>query len=139
MFSSSSFVTTSLRLQVVVFLCIAFMSTEAVLPFLRRTSMEHARQISNVSASIMAFSQDSFNRARRPTSDILVIGVCGGTGAGKTTMSKAIMNEIGEEHVSYLSHDFYYKDLSQYTLEQRAQVKYRCVSSDIISRYITYS
>ncbi|OQS02641.1 uridine kinase [Thraustotheca clavata] len=53
--------------------------------------------------------------------DILVIGVCGGTGSGKTTLSRAIIDEIGEANVSYLSHDYYYRDISHKTLEQRAQ------------------
>ncbi|KAF0690125.1 Aste57867_18450 [Aphanomyces stellatus] len=69
---------------------------------------------------------ESFSLARRPSSgegcnDILVIGVCGGSGSGKTTLSREIINDIGEGGVSYLSHDFYYKDLSHLSLEQRAE------------------
>nr|CCA20414.1 uridine kinase putative [Albugo laibachii Nc14] len=51
---------------------------------------------------------------------ILVVGVCGGSGSGKTTLSKAIIRDFGLENVTYLSHDFYYKDLSHLTLEERA-------------------
>ncbi|RHY28660.1 hypothetical protein DYB32_006268, partial [Aphanomyces invadans] len=68
---------------------------------------------------------ESFTLARRPsdgsTDDILVIGVCGGSGSGKTTLSKAIIDDIGDNAVSYLSHDFYYKDLSHLSMEQRAE------------------
>ncbi|CAK4071662.1 unnamed protein product [Aphanomyces euteiches] len=68
---------------------------------------------------------ESFSLAWRPSSaaneEILVIGVCGGSGSGKTTLSKAIINDIGEDGVSYLSHDFYYKDLSHLSMEERAQ------------------
>jgi len=52
---------------------------------------------------------------------ILVVGVCGGSGSGKTTLSRAIMSEFGADRVSYLSHDFYYKDLAHLTMEQRAK------------------
>lgn len=51
---------------------------------------------------------------------ILVVGVCGGSGSGKTTLSKAIIRDYGLENVTYLSHDFYYKDLSHLTIEERA-------------------
>ncbi|CAI5705497.1 hypothetical protein KXD40_000014 [Peronospora effusa] len=52
---------------------------------------------------------------------ILVVGVCGGSGSGKTTLSRAIMTEFGVDRVSYLSHDYYYKDLAHLTMEQRAK------------------
>ncbi|CAI5733339.1 unnamed protein product [Hyaloperonospora brassicae] len=52
---------------------------------------------------------------------ILVVGVCGGSGSGKTTLSRAIMGEFGADRVSYLSHDYYYKDLAHLTMEQRAK------------------
>lgn len=52
---------------------------------------------------------------------ILVVGVCGGSGSGKTTLSRAIMTDFGTERVTYLSHDYYYKDLGHLTMEQRAE------------------
>lgn len=44
--------------------------------------------------------------------------VCGGTGSGKTTLARAIMENFGVERVTYLSHDYYYKDLGKLTDEQ---------------------
>ncbi len=41
----------------------------------------------------------------------ITIGVAGGTGAGKTTVSKAILDRVGTEHIAYLEHDSYYKDI----------------------------
>ena len=41
-------------------------------------------------------------------SDVIVIGVAGGTGSGKTTLVKALMNRFGD-NISVLSHDNYYK------------------------------
>ncbi|MCD6520698.1 MAG: zeta toxin family protein, partial [Anaerolineae bacterium] len=39
----------------------------------------------------------------------LVIGVAGGTGSGKTTISRAILEHFGEERIAYLQHDAYYR------------------------------
>ena len=39
-----------------------------------------------------------------------VIGVAGGTGSGKTTVANAILRRVGEERISVLFHDAYYRD-----------------------------
>ena len=39
-----------------------------------------------------------------------VIGIAGGTGSGKTTVARAIVNRVGEERIAILSHDSYYRD-----------------------------
>src|SRR4051794_21998805 len=41
----------------------------------------------------------------------VTIGVAGGSGSGKTTVSNAILDGVGEHHIAYLPHDAYYKDL----------------------------
>ena len=41
----------------------------------------------------------------------VIIGVAGGSGSGKTTVSNAILDRVGTEHIAYLEHDSYYKDL----------------------------
>ena len=41
----------------------------------------------------------------------ITIGVAGGTGAGKTTVSRAILDRAGAENIAYLEHDAYYKDI----------------------------
>ena len=41
----------------------------------------------------------------------VVIGVAGGSGSGKTTVSNAIFEQVGTEHLAYLEHDAYYKDI----------------------------
>jgi uridine kinase len=45
-------------------------------------------------------------------SDVVVIGVAGGTGSGKTTVAEAIVARIGPSRIAYLQHDSYYRDLS---------------------------
>ena len=41
----------------------------------------------------------------------VTIGVAGGSGSGKTTVSTAILDRVGTEHIAYLEHDSYYKDI----------------------------
>jgi uridine kinase len=45
--------------------------------------------------------------------EVVVIGVAGGTGSGKTTVAEAIVARIGTSRIAYLQHDSYYRDLSQ--------------------------
>ncbi len=54
----------------------------------------------------------------------LVIGVAGGSGSGKTTIAKAIVDAIGEQHVSLVEHDSYYRDQSHLSPEARAKINY---------------
>lgn len=53
-----------------------------------------------------------------------VIGVAGGTGSGKTTVSRRIWEAVGRERIAYIQHDNYYKDQSHLTPEDRALTNY---------------
>ena len=55
--------------------------------------------------------------------DILVIGIAGGTGSGKTTLMKNILEAFGNQ-VCILSHDNYYRRLDHLAMEDRAKVNY---------------
>ena len=55
--------------------------------------------------------------------NIIVIGGAGGTGSGKTTLVKALMNRFGE-NITVLSHDNYYKQHNELTYEERAKLNY---------------
>jgi uridine kinase len=55
--------------------------------------------------------------------DILVIGIAGGTGSGKTTLVKNLANIFADE-VTVLSHDNYYKRHDDLTYEQRCLLNY---------------
>lgn len=52
-----------------------------------------------------------------------VVGIAGGTGAGKTTVAELISNAVGES-VTRLPMDDYYEDLSHLDVEERAAVNY---------------
>jgi len=54
----------------------------------------------------------------------VVIGVAGGTGSGKTTVSQAILERVGPQRIAFIQHDSYYKDLSHLSLEARAHVNF---------------
>ena len=54
----------------------------------------------------------------------VVIGVAGGTGSGKTTVANEILQRVGADHVAYIPHDAYYRDLSHLSLHQRTQVNF---------------
>ena len=55
--------------------------------------------------------------------DILVIGIAGGTGSGKTTLMSNIMAQF-EGMVTVLSHDNYYKRHDELTFEERSGLNY---------------
>jgi uridine kinase len=54
----------------------------------------------------------------------VIIGVAGGTASGKTTVSDAILERVGRQHIIYLQHDSYYRDLSYLPLEERTQLNF---------------
>ena len=55
--------------------------------------------------------------------NILVIGIAGGTGSGKTTLMKNLMARFGDV-VTVLSHDNYYKRRDDMPFEERCKVNY---------------
>ena len=55
--------------------------------------------------------------------DILVIGIAGGTGSGKTTLTNQIANQLGEA-VTVITHDCYYREHHELTYEERTQLNY---------------
>lgn len=54
----------------------------------------------------------------------IIIGVAGGTGSGKTTVSRAILQRVGSARIAYIEHDSYYRELSHLSLEERARVNF---------------
>ena len=55
--------------------------------------------------------------------DTMIIGIAGGTGSGKTTLMKRLVERFGND-VAVLSHDNYYKRHDELTFEQREKLNY---------------
>lgn len=53
-----------------------------------------------------------------------VIGVAGGSGSGKTTVVRRIVESLGDDQVSLIEHDRYYRPRDDLRLEERAALNY---------------
>ncbi len=53
----------------------------------------------------------------------MVIGICGGSGSGKSTVARHILDAL-RDRITYLQQDHYYKDLSNLPLEERAGLNF---------------
>lgn len=56
--------------------------------------------------------------------DIVVIGVAGGTGSGKSTLVKRLQESFKGNDVATICHDFYYKAHPELTYEERTKLNY---------------
>src|ERR687894_867291 len=54
----------------------------------------------------------------------MIIGICGGTGSGKTTVANRILESVSEDDVVFLQQDSYYRDLDQMPLDYRRKVNF---------------
>lgn len=70
---------------------------------------------------------------------MLIIGICGGTGSGKTTVVNKILEILPKNHVAILSQDSYYKDNSDLSLEKRKQINFDhpdAIEFDLLFKHI---
>jgi len=68
-----------------------------------------------------------------------VVGVAGGTGSGKTTVARKLLDEFKEQPVCLIPQDAYYKDLAGVPLEERAKVNYDhplAFDNDLLARHL---
>ena len=54
----------------------------------------------------------------------VVVGVAGGSGSGKTTVVRRILESLGLDHVTVLEHDRYYRDRNDLRFEERVALNY---------------
>lgn len=69
----------------------------------------------------------------------VVIGVAGGSGSGKTTVVRRIVESLGDDRVSVLDHDRYYRDRGDLRLEERAALNYDhpdSLETDLMVRHL---
>jgi uridine kinase len=55
---------------------------------------------------------------------MLVIGIAGGTGSGKTTVARSVIRKLGENSVTFLSQDNYYVDHPDLPFSEREKINY---------------
>jgi len=70
----------------------------------------------------------------------LVIGVAGGSGSGKTTVVRRIVESLDDARVTVLDHDRYYRDRNDLRLEERAALNYDhpdSLETDLMVRHVT--
>ena len=68
-----------------------------------------------------------------------VIGVAGGSGSGKTTVVRRIVDSLGPDQVTLLQHDRYYRDRNDLRLEERAALNYdhpHSLETDLLVRHV---
>ena len=68
-----------------------------------------------------------------------VIGVAGGSGSGKTTVVRKILEALGDTSVPVLEHDRYYRDRNDLRLEERAALNYDhpdSLETDLLVRHV---
>lgn len=69
----------------------------------------------------------------------LVVGVAGGSGSGKTTVVRRIVDSLGEAQVTVLEHDRYYRDRNDLRFEERAALNYDhpdSLETDLLVRHL---
>lgn len=70
---------------------------------------------------------------------MLIIGIAGGTGCGKTTVVNQIINELPEKEVGIISQDSYYKDTSHLSYEERTKINFdhpRAIDFDLLVSHL---
>lgn len=55
---------------------------------------------------------------------MLIIGIAGGTGSGKTTVVKQILNELPDEEVTVISQDSYYRKNDHLSFQERCNINF---------------
>ncbi|MEP6848906.1 MAG: uridine kinase [Acidobacteriota bacterium] len=69
----------------------------------------------------------------------MIIGICGGTGSGKTTIARAIVETVGAQNVILIEQDSYYRNLADMPLDERHQANFDhpdAIDSDMLVNHI---
>lgn len=70
---------------------------------------------------------------------MLIIGIAGGTGSGKTTVVNQIINELPADEVCVISQDSYYKATDDLSYEERTKINFdhpRAIDFDLLIEHI---
>ena len=70
---------------------------------------------------------------------MLIIGIAGGTGSGKTTVVHQIMNELPLTEVGIISQDSYYRETSNLSYDERAKINFdhpRSIDFELLTQHL---
>ncbi len=70
---------------------------------------------------------------------MLIIGIAGGTGSGKTTVVDQVAHEFPDHEVTVISQDSYYKDTSELTYEERVKINFdhpESIDFDLLEQHL---
>ncbi|MEW7291378.1 uridine kinase [Aquimarina sp. 2304DJ70-9] len=70
---------------------------------------------------------------------MLIIGIAGGTGCGKTTVVNQIVNELPKNEVCVISQDSYYKDTSHLSYDERVKINFdhpQSIDFDLLGEHL---
>lgn len=71
---------------------------------------------------------------------MLIIGIAGGTGSGKTTVVNQIINELPAHKVGIISQDSYYKDTSHLSFDERVKINFdhpKSIDFELLANHLT--
>src|SRR5687767_10346493 len=69
----------------------------------------------------------------------MIIGICGGTGSGKTTIARKIVETVGVKKVILIEQDSYYRNLADMPLDERHQANFDhpdSIDSDMLVNHL---
>jgi len=71
---------------------------------------------------------------------MLILGIAGGTGSGKTTVVNQILNELPADEVCVISQDSYYKETHDLSYQERTKINFdhpKAIDFDLLVAHIT--
>ena len=88
----------------------------------------------------MIFNRNGAGKSMDAERKPIVIGVTGGSGSGKTSVSRAVYNHFSGHSILMLEQDFYYKDQSDISYEERLNTNYDhpfAFDTDLLIKHLT--
>lgn len=70
---------------------------------------------------------------------MLIIGIAGGTGSGKTTVVDQILNQLSADEICVISQDSYYKQTDDLSYEQRTKINFdhpKAIDFDLLVKHL---
>jgi len=69
----------------------------------------------------------------------VIVGIAGGTGSGKTSVARAIYDQVGKDRIEWISHDSYYRNFDGLTAEQRHNINFDhpdSLETELLARHL---